>query len=368
MKKFLFPLLSVSAILFTSCEKDNDTCSCSPVEPTREKYDFENVDHSGQDTRLDMLSEIVDYAKSSNSGKSVDGTILLDMFANTNYTWTKAELNSSTKQIADKISPDAQNEFSEWIMELDSISQNPGVGANGVAGLVENGGKTKQYLFNAKGYELGQLIEKGSMGALAYYQSTSVYFSSSKMNVDNETVEPGKGTAMQHHWDEAFGYWGVPNDFGTEGFEYDNTAAYHRFWAKYTNSVDANLSVNATLMKAFIKGREAINDKNYTARDAAISEIRSTWEMVSVAMAIHYLNGAKADLADDALRNHQLSEAVGFIWSLQFNPEQKMMDSEIVNLISNNLDNLYEVSVADLNTVIDQLAAVYGLEAVKNNL
>jgi hypothetical protein len=173
---------------------------------------------------------------------------------------------------------------------------------------------------------------------------------------------------MQHHWDEAFGYWGVPNDFGTEGFEYDNTASYHRFWAKYTNSVDANLSVNATLMKAFIKGREAINDKNYTARDAAISEIRSTWEMVSVAMAIHYLNGAKADLADDALRNHQLSEAVGFIWSLQFNPEQKMMDSEIVNLISNNLDNLYEVSVADLNTVIDQLAAVYGLEAVKNNL
>jgi len=51
------------------------------------------------------------------------------------------------------------------------------------------------------------------MGACLYYQATSVYMGASKMDVDNETIVPGEGTAMQHHWDEAFGYFSVPKDF-----------------------------------------------------------------------------------------------------------------------------------------------------------
>ncbi len=368
MRKLTLSLLSIASILMVSCDKDETDCACSPVEQLPTTYNFENVDHSGQDQRLDMLNEVVSYVKTSNDGLAVDENTVISMLTNQGYTWTKTELNSSTKQIADKYSDEGGSTIGGWIKALEQISQNPGTGSNGTAGLVQNAGATKQYLFNDKGYELAQLIEKGSMGALAYYQATSVYLSDSKMNVDNETVTPGSGTVMQHHWDEGFGYWGVLNDFGSAGFTYDNTADYHRFWAKYTNAVNEHLMVNSKLMQAFIKGRDAINNKDYTTRDAAITEVRDTWELVSAAMAIHYLNGAKADIADDALRNHQLSEAIGFIWSLSFNPTQKLSDVQINDLISNNLSNLYEVSVTDLNTVKDQLANAYHLNDVKDKL
>ncbi len=68
------------------------------------------------------------------------------------------------------------------------------------------------------------------MGAVFFYQATNVYFGSGKMDVDNTTAEdPAAGkyyTEMEHHFDEAFGYFGAPTDFLT------NTNNL-RFWAKY---------------------------------------------------------------------------------------------------------------------------------------
>ncbi|HAD96987.1 MAG TPA: DUF4856 domain-containing protein [Cryomorphaceae bacterium] len=368
MKRLGFLALLLITLTVTSCEKTTD-CGCSPVESYPQTYNFQNVDHSGQDDRLDMLSEIMAYVKTSDDGNTISQATLLNMFSNDGYTWEKTELNSSTKQIADKISSDANENIGIWISQLADISKNPGTGSNGTAGLVQNAGGTRQYLMDQNGFHLAEMIEKGVMGALSYYQATGVYLSSSKMDVDNETVETGKGTAMQHHWDEAFGYWGVPNEFGSPGFTYDKTAAYHRFWAKYTNEVNEVLGVNSRLMEAFIKGRTAINNKDYSARDESIANIRNTWEEVCAAMAIHYLNGAKANISDDAMRNHQLSEAAGFIYSLQFNPTTRMGRSEIMNdILPVYLNNLYEVSVGDLNTLRDLIASRYELEQEKENL
>ena len=369
MKRLGFPTLLLSLALLSSCEKKEDSCDCSPVENYPQTYNFENVDHSGQDARLDMLSEIMTYVKSSDKGEKVSEETLLNMYANDGYTWQKTELNNTTKQIADKISADASETIALLISQLAYLSDNPGTGSNGTAGLVQNAGGTRQYLLNKNGYHIAEMIEKTSMGALAYYQATAVYLSSAKMDVDNETVEAGKGTAMQHHWDEAFGYWGVPNEFGSPGFTYSKDAEYHRFWAKYTNEVNEVLGVNNQLMTAFIKGRTAINNKDYNLRDEAIAEVRNTWEKVCAAMAIHYINGAKANIADDALRNHQLSEGAGFIYSLQFNPTTRMPKSEIMNdILPVYLDNLYEVTIDDLNTLRDILASRYDLNQEKESL
>ncbi|MGB0176713.1 MAG: DUF4856 domain-containing protein [Owenweeksia sp.] len=369
MKRLGLPALLLSLTVLSSCEKKEDTCACSPVENYPQTYNFDNVDHSGQDARLDMLSEIMTYVKSSDKGDQVSETTLLNMFANDGYNWQKTELNSTTKQIADKISTDASANIGLWISRLADISDNPGTGSNGTAGLVQNTGGTRQYLLDENGYHIAEMIEKGSMGALAYYQATAVYLGNAKMDVDNETVEAGKGTAMQHHWDEAFGYWGVPNEFGSPGFTYDKDAEYHRFWAKYTNEIDEVLGVNNRLMTAFIKGRTAINNKNYSLRNEAIAEVRNTWEIVCAAMAIHYINAAKANIADDALRNHQLSEGAGFIYSLQFNPTTRMPKSEIMNdILPVYLDNLYEVTVEDLNTLRDIIASRYNLDQEKESL
>ena len=367
MKKLLFSAAILSATFLASCEEDT-TKTQVDTNTLPDTYNFNNVDHSGQNQRLDMLSEIASYVKTSNNGDIVMDDVVLDMLTNENYTWKKSELNSSTKQIADKIESEAGVVIGNWIEELSSISGNTTPGSNGTAGIVTSNSGTKQYLLSEFGMEYAQLIEKGLMGALAYYQATAVYLSSSKMDVDNETVTDGKGTPMQHHWDEAFGYWGVPTDFGSADFVYDNTASYHRFWAKYTNAVNPVLDCNSKLMTAFIKGRNAINNKDYDTRDEAIGEIRSNWELVVAGMAIHYLNGAKADIADDALRCHQLSEAAGFIWSLQFSPETKMTENDVVDLLTNYLDNLYEVSVQDLNSAIDILASTYNLQDVKDQL
>lgn len=367
MRKLLFSAAILGATFLTSCEDDTAKQEVN-TNNLPDTYNFENVDHSGQDQRLDMLSEIAAYVKSSNEGGAVDSDVVLDMLTNENYTWTKAELNSSTKQIADKVESGAGTVIGNWIDELSTISGNSTSGSNGNAGIVVSNSGTKQYLLSETGYEYGQLIEKGLMGALAYYQATAVYLSSTKMDVDNETVEAGKGTTMQHHWDEAFGYWGVPTDFGSTNFTYDSNADYNRFWAKYTNAVNSTLDCNSKIMNAFIKGRDAINNKDYSTRDEAISEVRANWELVVVGMAIHYLNGAKADLADDALRCHQLSEAAGFIWSIQFNPETKLTTTEVETILASYLDNLYEVSVQDLNSAIDELANAYNLQDVKDQL
>lgn len=365
MKRLILPILAM-ATLSISCEKESTDCLCSPVDPTPETYHFENVDHSGQDTRLDMLKEIIEYMESANEGASVNAAQLQGMFMNDNYTWQNADLNNSTKNLGDKVSTEVSSYYGSLFQDMESASTSGQTASNGVAGTMTSNGKTR--VFNKMGLEPAEITEKLTMGAVFYYQATSVYLSDAKMNVDNETVEEGKGTKMQHHWDEAFGYWGVPHDFGTSGFEYDKKADYHRFWAKYTHVIDQHLNVSAPLMDAFIKGRQAIINKDYGTRDAAITEVRNTWETIAAAMAIHYINGAKANIADDMIRNHELSEGIGFLMSLRFNPTQRISDQEIEDIMESKLENLYEVNVQDLNEIRDQLADVYDLKEVKDQL
>ena len=365
MKKLLLPAVIFSSLFMTSCEDDTkDPVKNNVVLP--DTYNFENVDHSGQDQRIEMLSEIIEYMETAADGAAVDADIIYDMFLNQNYTWKNTDLNGSTKDLASKTSDAVAGLFGTLADDIETASTSNQTAANGVAGTITSTtGKTR--VFNELGHEPAELTEKLAMGAIFYYQATAVYLSDSKMNVDNETVEEGKGTTMQHHWDEAFGYWGVPTDFGSANFTYDKTQAYHRFWAKYTNEMNEVLGVNAKLMKAFIKGRDAINRKDYTTRDEAIAEVRDTWELIVAGMTIHYLNGAKANIADDISRNHQLSEGLGFMLSLQFNPTAKISLVTLEDL-TDNFENFYEVSVADLNDAIDVIAQAYGLTGVKDAL
>lgn len=367
MKKLIPSILALSSVLMVSCEK-KELCGCSPTgSDLPETYNFENVNHSGQDQRLDMLQEVIEYMETASDGAAIDEDIVYNMFVNQNYTWKNTDLNNSTKDLASKASDAVAGLFGSIAADLQEASTSGMAASNGVAGtMTSTSGKTR--VFNAMGLEPAEFTEKLTMGSIFYYQAVSVYLSDAKMNVDNETVEPGEGTAMQHHWDEAFGYWGVPNDFGTAGFTYDKEAPYHRYWAKYTHVVNQHLNVSSTLMNAFIKGRDAINRKDYPARDAAITEVRDTWETIVAAMAIHYLNGAKANIADDMTRNHELSEGAGFLMSLQFAANAKLSGSDIEDIMEQKLDNFYEVSVQDLNEVRDQIANVYGLTEVKNEL
>ena len=183
------------------------------------------------------------------------------------------------------------------------------------------------------------------------------------MDVDNSTVVNSSGgeyyTAMEHHWDEAFGYFGAPIDFPTN-------VSNLRFWAKYCNTQNANLGSNAQLMNAFLKGRAAIAQKQeLTIRDEQILIIRKAWEKLSASQAVSYLQEAKANFgADNAKFLHSLSEAYAFILCLKYVPLETRLITypQIETLLEENIGNdFWALSLVDLNTAISTLEGIYSL-------
>lgn len=359
-------LLASLTMFFSSCKEDeNDDNNDYDVPSTYTFTDEDGnstVSYSGQEDRLGMVAEIKAYASTGNDGAVLNAEKIKNMYRNENSAFDDPALNASSKQIRNKVFSAVQNKFDEFADEIATASQSTAPATDSTAGVLSNG--TKQYLFDENGYEIAQLIEKGLMGALMYYQATSVYLADGKMDVDNSTAEDPSAekyyTEMEHHWDEAFGYFGVPVDFPQ--------TVPSLFWGKYSNGRDNLLGTNEAIMNAFLKGRAAISNDDLTTRDQMISEIRAEWENVVAGTAIHYVNGGLADFSDDVLRNHQLSEAYAFIWSLQFNEEASVSTQQVQDWLNLLGDNLYEVSQANLNTLRDEMATAFGLEDVKSQL
>lgn len=370
MKKYILPSATILALALgvSSCEKDKKKEE-SGTYTVPSTYEFENIDYSGQTARLGMLAEMSSYLKSANaSGVIIDENRALAMYENgpdANFTGSF----DASKQLKSKTISTEQGLMSSLITNLGTISSVTSDAADGTAGRIKNNAKTKEYLLNDNGIELAQVIEKGLMGSCFYYQATSVYFGASKMDVDNETIEAGKGTKMQHHWDEAFGYFGVPLDFPL-----NNSGVF--FWGKYTNSRDGVLDCNSKIMNAFIQGRAAIGAKNISDRDAAIATIRSEWEKVSAASAIHYLNSALASFTSDrGVVHHALSEAIAFTYSLKFNVEKSASLSEIDDYLitlagSSDISkmNLYKITKENVERVKENMSNKYGFTAIADTL
>ena len=314
-----------------------------------------------------MFSELKSYmATSQEQGVALDGAKLAAMYANdaANAGW--AGTYEDSKQLRSKTLSSVQADFDALFEELATASQSTVPGSDGVSGVIESNDGAKSYLIGDDGLDHAQIIEKSLMGACLYYQATSVYFGSGKMDVDNETIVEGEGTEMEHHWDEAFGYFGVPTTFPANK---DNIL----FWGSYSDKRDAVLGSNQKLMDALIKGRAAISNAGLDARDEAITEARKEWELISVGSALHYLNSGIENFGDMSLFGHGVSEAIGFIYSLQFNDGQTITNQQVNALLetiagSDNFTqmNLYNTTVADLQSAKDQLAEYYGLEEQKD--
>lgn len=356
-----FTLLSLTLVLLFSA-----SCNQDPVGydiPTT--YNFTNVSYSGQTARLDMVGEMTAYMKTANtSGVAVDADVLKDMFANRNNRFSDEALNSTTKQIQNKTFALDTTTFLDWMDNIASASASMVPGAEGTAGVVvSSSDPSKSYLFDENGREMTQYIEKGLMGALMYYQISEVYLGDEKIGsgVDNTIVTEGEGTDMEHHWDEAFGYFGAPIDFPS-----NTTDA--RYIAKYCNTVDGQLGLNATIMTAFMTGRAAISNDDMETKDQQVTILRANIEKVFAATAIHYLNGAEDNFADDAVRMHELSEAWAFIYGLRFNSEKTATLTQINDILDALGDDFWTISIADIESARDQLSIIYGLDDVKDAL
>lgn len=374
------PLIACSLLIaFSSCKKkgctdatatnynekakkDDGTCTypedTAPGYTTPSSYNFvdangnSTVSFSGQTDRLDQLDEMIAYAESGET-QVISAQVLKDMFSNTNNPFSVVY----TKQLKDKCFPLDQTLIESYMDSIANASIDfASTASNGQAGTLTSG--TSTYLFDRNGFDNAEIIEKSIMGAVFMYQALEVYFGDIKMNVDNTTaVDPANGqyyTAMEHHWDEAFGYFGVPTDFPT--------SPATRFWGKYCNNQNAVLGSNAAMMNNFLKGRAAISNNVLTDRDAAIQEVRVMWENISAHQAIQYLDVAISSFGnDDAKYLHALSEAYAFSANLRYAPSstRRMSQSEVAALMAQFGTNLWNLSVLDLQAIKATLSAKY---------
>jgi hypothetical protein len=363
---FKFAVLG-TVLLLGSCKKDNNY-----QVPTT--YSFDNVNYSEQTSRLSMLTELVTYSQTANvlNAAALDAAKMKNMFSNSNSPFTDTALNNSSLQLKDKTVSSEQLFFEKLMDSLALVStfSNNNSPVNGNAGILTNIANTKSYLINANGVELSAIIEKGLMGALLYYQATAVYLGTAQMNVDNITVVPGQGTAMEHSWDEAFGYFGVATDF-------PGNLSGIKFWGKSCNERESKMGLNSTIMNAFKAGRAAISNEDLGERDVQITIIRRKWELIIAATAVSYLNRSIAAFSTDAAeKHHALSEGFGAVYSLKWGGDPTISTSTADAVLtslggsSNPLQiNFYNTTLSQIQAAKDAIVAAFpSLGTVKDNL
>ncbi len=375
MKKLIIPVLGL-ALLATSCKKEeNITPTTSNLKiqyssltaTSNYKTTFVDaagkttVDFSGQTTRISMLKEMDAHMKAGTSA-DVDATKLINMFRNQNTPFTSADLNAATdKVISSKTAQsfsateaDAERQrFIGYFNELERISKMNGqTAAQGKAGVLGT-----NRLVDEKGFEYSQFVQKGLIGAMMLDQIANIYLGTDKQSADNTTPNEGKNyTAMEHHWDEAYGYMTANETYPVKGSE--------SFLGEYARQ-GASVSGGAeNLYLAFLKGRAAIVNNDLATRDEQIGYIRTELEKAVAAVAISYLNKTNS-ATDDASRFHALSEGVGFIYSLRFAHSAKInraKSEELLNILMGKANGFWSLTAADINNVRDQIATTFSID------
>ncbi|RAI86752.1 DUF4856 domain-containing protein [Algoriphagus yeomjeoni] len=366
-------LIVCSGILAFSCIEDdipqNEVIN-APATYVFERDGASTVNYQGQTDRLNMLSEVKSYLVTGDQGQALSLQKLLDMYSNTNSPFSSQELNqATTKQLENKTNA-AQVDFFKGLMAnaaevSEDVAANSTAAGEGIAGRIERGNTGNFVNVNEKGWEFTQLIEKGLMGAVFYDQIFNSYLTDAKIGdaVDNDNLVEGKNyTTMEHHWDEAFGYWGVPTDF-PKG-DPVLTPEYKRFWANYTNGRDGLLNVNQPLMDAYILGRAAIVANDHTVKKEQVEVIIDLHELVSAATAVHYINDAMDYLSSGDQGNlfHSLSEAYTFVSALQFSPRKKITQSDITEILTSDFGtdgDFWKISNESLQNAKNKLTTAY---------
>ena len=336
-------------------EKDDGKCDYTYDVPSEYVFtdgDGNNtVSYSGQTARMDMLSEMVSYLKTANNDASVtlSASDLLAMYDNSYTGWSDTSLVGNGKQLKSKTAlGDAgiQSMFEGWM--------------NAAAAATPS--SNTSYLQDSSGLEWTQVIEKGLMGACFANQMTSNYLAGISSD-DNSTIEDGKYyTEMEHHWDEAYGYFTDAPDYPTNGT--------NRFWGKYANKsyLEDNIGSATDIATAFRTGRAAIAAGNTADALAQAEIIKTETKQMVAGMALHYLNDVKAQvasgIADQSSINHSMSEALAFIFGIQFVTDSPEMSSaDVMALVSQIEADVagFSQNTMSINAVIDQVAAAAGL-------
>ena len=363
-------LLACSCSIFTSCNTDEDDNLDIPPTYSFNRDGSSTVNYSGQTERLNMLSLLSTYMKTSNTvGTMVDAQVMKDMFANENNPFTGATFEKNLKS---KCFQSDVATYETYMDRLATSSNAAGTASEGVAGVLVDGSPdpTVGYRVDENGVEMIQVIEKGLIGAVFFYQAMEVYLSEDRMGSvgNSDLVEEKNYTAMEHYFDEAFGYFGVPTDFPT------NTADA-QWWGIYCNRRNNGLypGLNDEIAKAFRTARAAIVAKDYEARDEAIQTVQEKWAITCAATAVDYILQALNPNLEVYKKHHALSEGIGFMNSLKyhsgenskFSPSYDFAHVQSALAIINDGTNLYQLTDEDLNDAIGHIQMAFPSGVIK---
>mgnify|MGYP002633366659 CR=1 FL=1 len=220
-----------------------------------------------------------------------------------------------------------------------------------------------------EGQDLVQLLDKFLRGAVAFSQASDDYLDDDLeghgLNSDHLTIEGGT-TALEHGWDEGFGYFGASRDYGlrSDGDVAEETAfdsdgdgdidlLRELSWG---HCVNASKRDAGALAPTDFSGRAWLGFLNGRALLAATSgvglspeqaeELRAwrddavlAWEQAIAASVVHYLNEVLVDMDsfggedyDFGAHAKHWSEAKGFALTLQFNPRSPLSDEAFLDL------------------------------------
>ncbi len=380
---FLIITTLLATCVFYSCNDDDIIIDVVPVAPdSPADYEFfrdgeSTVSFSGQTDRANQLDEIKDYLKEGDAGEIMEASFLKEAYRNENGDGAGFFTFSSTKQLEDKTwGPDTDVDYYGDLFEQAAIASKSETPASaGQAGLItrENSGNT--ILVNNTGHELTQFIEKGLMGSVFLHQIYNTYLTDVRIgdDVDNVTVVEDKNyTALEHHWDEAFGYFTAPGDFGSAWPEAREDEA--RFWSNYSNIVDPSTGISDRIMNAFRDGREAIVANDMETKNANKDILYTELEILAAATTIHYINQSidQLNAGNTGELFHVLSEAYMFARALTYSPRRVIPLSELNNIL--NVDfgiggNFWNVSGEGLSNAKRKLVENYPtLAAVQDEL
>jgi hypothetical protein len=219
------------------------------------------------------------------------------------------------------------------------------------------------------GRDLAQLVQKFLTGAVSYSQSARDYLSTDLgakkgLNADNtKEAKPDAGyTAMEHHFDEAFGYFGGARNFGempdniiASSLSIDankdgaiaikselNLGLAKNFGRVDLLAADQDLDLTKEVMDAFIQGRHLIANapQGYEKYVEALSAVAlGAWEKTLATVTVIYINFTLKEYSEYGTSDYLFknfakywSEMKGFAFAFQFNPRGIMTDADFDRL------------------------------------
>jgi len=254
----------------------------------------------------------------------------------------------------------------------------------------------------ASGTDLNQLIQKFLLMSVAYSQATDDYLDENKGlaadNIAGDKDGTKAYTALEHQFDEGFGYFGAARDYlayndnEISGKVSSNEDGRSDWNGEHDTDGDGKIdllseinlgnSVNAAkrdrgsknndaatdytkeAMEAFIAGRNLINVNSgmaltddqktelLTYRDTAVN----AWEKSVAATVVHYINELNSDLERISTSEFSFSDTAkhfselkGFALGLQFNPYSPITNDQFeeFHMLVQDEPVLVEANVAD---------------------